>query len=71
MSLADQIVEGELCMKCHEWLISEDGRLCDAGHPVFCKRCWERLPAKERRDGAPFFDPSGEMGAGAIYTRVD
>ncbi|MEL6110999.1 MAG: hypothetical protein AAFU85_33750 [Planctomycetota bacterium] len=65
MSASQDVVDGILCMSCLTFLISDDGVLCDAGHPLHCSDCWDHLPRSQKRDGAPFFDEkSGQVRTG-------
>lgn len=56
MSVSEDVRTGLLCMKCQQWLIADDGTVCEAGHPLYCRECWLDLPRIERQTGAPYFD---------------
>lgn len=53
MSATDDIEAGIVCMSCLQMLVSEDGELCQCGHPVVCEECHNSLP--EFGD-CPWFD---------------
>lgn len=62
-----EIQNGNRCMTCHEELISDGGKLCNCGFPLFCEDCWHELPEHARGDGAPYFD----MESGQVFDSVE
>lgn len=54
MSVSEDIVDGIVCMRCQQMLVSDAGELCDAGHPLFCEECWKK-DKRARKEGAPYW----------------
>lgn len=65
MSVHEDITDGTRCMTCHQELIGDNLRPCNAGHPLFCEYCWKKLPKCDRDEGAPYFcETTGEVSTG-------
>lgn len=54
---AEDIEVGLVCMECQQFLIGDDGQVCNCNHPVHCRDCFMEKPMKQRLEIIQYFDP--------------